>query len=193
MIDLTPTCDRARDVLANVHDDHLGRPTPVGMTVGQVVQHLLGLSVAFRDAAAKLDNANTSTPPSPATEPVPADWRERTDAGLRELAEAWLDSSAWTGMTRAGGVDLPGEVCGLVALDEVLLHGWDVARATGQSYAPGDAETEAVRPIVTPDPSAPDGSGREGLFGAVVEVPADAPAFDQVLALAGRDPRWSAS
>ena len=30
-------------------------------------------------------------------------------------------------MTMAGGVDLPGEVCGLVALDEVLLHGWDVS------------------------------------------------------------------
>ena len=51
----------------------------------------------------------------------------------------------------AGGVELPGEVCGLVAIDEVLLHGWDVARATGQPYRPTDAECEAVLPIVTPD------------------------------------------
>lgn len=34
----------------------------------------------------------------------------------------------------AGGVDLPRQVAGLVALDEVVLHGWDVAKATGQPY-----------------------------------------------------------
>ncbi len=95
-------------------------------------------------------------------------------------------------MTMAGGVDLPGEVCGLVALDEVLLHGWDVARATGQPYLPTDAESEAVLPFVTPDDSAPDGSGRDGIFGLVVTVPEDAPVFDRVLGLAGRDPNWSA-
>ena len=94
-------------------------------------------------------------------------------------------------MTMAGGVELPGEVCGLVATDEVLLHGWDVARATGQPYRPTDAECEAVLPIVTPDDQAPDGSGRE-IFGTVVAVPDDAPFFDRVLGLAGRDPAWSA-
>ena len=91
----------------------------------------------------------------------------------------------------AGGVELPAEVCGLVALDEVLLHGWDVARATGQPYRPTDPECEAVLPNVTPTRDAADGSGRDGLFGPVVAVDADAPAFDHVLGLAGRDPAWS--
>ena len=71
-------------------------------------------------------------------------------------------------------------------MDEVLLHGWDVARATGQPYLPSDAECEAVLPIVTPDDQAPDGSGRE-IFGNVVTVPDDAPFFDRILGLAGRD------
>ena len=35
---------------------------------------------------------------------------------------------------RAGGVDLPGDVAGNVALAEVVIHGWDVARVTGQPY-----------------------------------------------------------
>ncbi len=107
------------------------------------------------------------------------------------LAKAWSEPEAWTGMTMVGGVELPGEICGLVALDEVLLHGWDVARTTGQSYEPTDAECEAVMPVVTPAPEAPDGSGRDGLFGTVVAVPADAPTFDRVLGLAGRDPAWT--
>jgi hypothetical protein len=37
-------------------------------------------------------------------------------------------------MTEVGGNTLPGEVTGVVALDEVVLHGWDLARATGQDY-----------------------------------------------------------
>lgn len=192
MIDLTPTTDRTRAVAAGVTDEQLDQPTPVDKTVGKLLQHLMGLCVAFRDAAGKLDGPTTSTPPGPVTEPLPDDWRFQVDRLLTQLAAAWQDPGAWDGTTKAGGVDLPGGIAGLVALDEVLLHGWDLAVATGQPYAPTDAECDAVLPVVSPEPDDPDGSGREGLFGPVVEVPADAPAFHRVLGLAGRDPAWTA-
>ena len=51
---------------------------------------------------------------------------------LDQLAEAWADPAAWEGLTEAGGLTMPAEVAGTVALDEVVLHGWDLARATGQ-------------------------------------------------------------
>ncbi|CAA9398365.1 TIGR03086 family metal-binding protein [uncultured Nocardioides sp.] len=191
MIDLTATTDRTRAVAVGIAEDQLDAPTPTGSTVGEMVQHLMGLCVAFRDAAAKVDGPTTSTPPGPVSEPLPDDWRTRVDGLLGELAAAWQDAAAWDGATRAGGVDLPGEVAGLVALDEVLLHGWDLAVATGQPYEPTDAECEAVVPVVSPEPGDPDGSGRGDLFGPVIEVPDDAPAFDRVLGLAGRDPRWT--
>jgi uncharacterized protein (TIGR03086 family) len=194
VIDLTPTTDRTRAVAAEVRDDQLDATTPMpGTSVRELLNHLLGLSVAFRDAAAKLEGPTTSTPPAKVTEPLPRDWRTLLDQRLAELAEAWNDATAWEGMTKAGGADLPGEVGGLVALNEVLIHGWDLARATYQPYEPSDAEAEAVLPIVTPSPDDPDGSGREGLFGPVVHVDCDAPAFDRTLGLAGRDPRWIAS
>ena len=191
MIDLGTTADRTRAVVARLTDEQLGARTPTGATVGELVQHLLGLCVAFRDAAGKVDGPTTSTPPGPVTDPLPGDWRVQADRLLTELAEAWRDPAAWEGMTRAGGVDLPGEIGGLVALDEVLLHGWDLAVATGQPYDPTDEECGAVLPVVSPEDDDPDGSGRGDLFGPVVAVPDDAPAFDRVLGLAGRDPRWT--
>ena len=60
------------------------------------------------------------------------------------LAETWRQPGAWTGMTRIAGGDSPAEVVGLVAADELVVHGWDVARAMGQ---PHDAERELVRPL----------------------------------------------
>ena len=192
MIDFSPTTERTSAVVAAVTDDQLEAPTPMGQPVRAVIHHLLGLSSAFCDAAAKATGPTTSTPPGPQEEgPLPDGWRSELEKRLSRLAEAWKSEEAWEGMTMAGGVDLPGEVCALVAIDEVLLHGWDVARATGQPYRPTDAECETVLPIVTPDDQAPDGSGRE-IFGKVVAVPDDAPFFDRILGLAGRDPNWSA-
>jgi len=177
VIDLTPTTDRTRAVAAAVVDDDLDSPTPmVGTTVRELLNHLLGLTVAFRDAAAKLDGPTTSTPPTRETGPLAADWRATLDRQLAELADAWRDGEAWAGMTKTGGVELPGEIGGLVALNEVLLHGWDLARATGQGYEPTEGEADAVRPIVTPDAGS-DGGDRGELFGPVIAVPDDVPAF----------------
>ena len=191
MIDLAPTTERTSSVVAAVTHDQLDAATPMDQPARVVIHHLLGLSSAFCDAAAKNIGPSTSTPPAPAEGALPDGWRSELEKRLHSLAEAWRSEDAWDGMTMAGGVDLPGEICGLVAMDEVLLHGWDVARATGQPYLPTDAECEAVLPIVTPDDQTPDGSGRE-IFGNVVAVPGDAPSFDRVLGLAGRDPNWTA-
>ena len=163
MIDLAPTTERTSAVVAAVTDDQLDAPTPMDQPVRVVIHHLLGLSSAFCDAAAKETGPTTSTPPAPADGPLPDGWRSELEKRLFELPNAWRSDGRLVGMTMAGGVDLPGEVCGLVAMDEVLLHGWDVARATGQPYQPTDAECEAVLPIVTPDDQAPDGSGATDL------------------------------
>lgn len=189
MIDLKSATARVAEIVGGVRDDQLDDPTPcVDTSVRELLNHLLGLTVAFRDAAGKVDGPTTSTPPAKVSAALPDDWRERLRTQLDEVAQAWGDPQAWQGMTMAGGVRLPGEVAGLVSLNEVQMHGWDLARATGQPYEVDDELADAVLPIVTPTG---DDSAREGMFGPPVDVPEDAPLFDRVLGFGGRDPNWT--
>ncbi|MCB0948850.1 MAG: TIGR03086 family protein [Mycobacterium sp.] len=188
MIDLNDSCRRTAEVLRNVRDDQLGAPTPcAAMSVRDLVAHIGELAKAFAAAAGKDLGPLTDTPPEPGAQLEP-DWRTAYPAYLAALAEAWRHPVAWTGMTRAGGVDLPGQVAGSVALAEVVIHGWDAARATDQPYGVDAATSLACLTHLAQF----DASGTEGLFGPAVPVPDDAPALDRIVALSGRDPQWSA-
>jgi uncharacterized protein (TIGR03086 family) len=190
MIDLTPACRRTAAVLLDVTDDQLRGPTPCEkMPLDALIAHVGGLSLAFTAAARKDFGPLTDTPPAEAAQPLDDDWRTSYPDRLAELAAAFAEPAAWQGMTRAGGFDFPGEVAGIVALTEVVIHGWDVARASGQSYDVDPAAAEAVLANVTA--TAAEGPV-EGLFGAAVPVADDAPVLDRIIALSGRDPAWRA-
>jgi len=72
------------------------------------------------------------------------------------------------------------------------VHGWDLARATGQPWAPPPAAVSQSLAFA-PGMLTPDYQGPGKAFGPRVEVPADAPPLDRLLGLSGRDPRWSPS
>lgn len=191
-VDLAPAARRLADLVGGVPDDLLDAPTPCpDYTVGDLLDHVGGTAVAFTGAAHKDKGEATATGPSGDASRLTDDWRARIPRDLVGLAEAWRDPEAWTGMTRAGGIELPGEVAGLVALDELVLHGWDLARATGQDYDTDPTSLEAVHRFVAQFSGPGQEAAREGLFGPVVEVPPDAPLLDRVVGLAGRDPTWS--
>jgi uncharacterized protein (TIGR03086 family) len=188
-IDLAPAAATLAGIVRAVPDAALAGPTPCpGYTVAGMLDHVDGLALAFTAAAAKepLDGA-------PAVGGTVAEgWRERIPARLEALAAAWADPAAWDGMTAAGGVDLPGAVCGLVALDEVVVHGWDLAAATGQDPAWDGPTLEAVLGFVGSFEPPADGPAEDGgLFGPPVAVPGDAPLLHRVLGLTGRDPGWA--
>jgi uncharacterized protein (TIGR03086 family) len=94
-------------------------------------------------------------------------------------------------MTRIAGGDSPSSVVGLVAADELVVHGWDVARATGQPYDPEPEVLDAAKSFLAmfASPDAP--AGPEVAFGPSQLVPDDAPPLHRVVALAGRDPGWA--
>ena len=191
-VDLEPAARRLADLVGGVPDELLDAPTPCpAYTLGDLLDHVGGAALAFTGAAVKDTGDVTSHAPSGDASRLGDDWRSRIPRDLLALAAAWRDPDAWTGMTKAGGVELPGEVAGLVALDEIVVHGWDVARATGQAYDCDTASLEAVLAFVSQFSEPGQEEMRAGLFGPVVEVPEDAPLLDRVIGLTGRDPAWS--
>ncbi|GAA2599454.1 TIGR03086 family metal-binding protein [Actinomadura fulvescens] len=197
-LDLGPATQRLAGVLVNVTDNQLTLPTPCpAYTLGDLIEHINGLALAFTVAAAKDVPPGGSRGPSGDATRLPAGWRESIPERLAALAQAWRKPDAWEGMTRAGGIDLPGQVAGLVALNEVVVHGWDVARSAGQPYESTPEAVEACLAFLSQEPGGDedvDGNADTGdrPFGPPVDVPADAPALDRLIGLTGRDPAWHA-
>jgi uncharacterized protein (TIGR03086 family) len=189
-IDLTPVTAEVTRLVAGVRDDQLSAPTPcAGTPVAGLLDHLVGLTEAFRRGAAKQPQEGA---PRASADDLAPDWRTRLPEQLAALAAAWAAASAWEGTTEVGGATLPGAVMGVIAADEVLVHGWDLAAATGQRYAPDPAVTERCLAFVT-DLASSAPQVRDGMFGPEVPVPDSAPALDRLLGRTGRDPAWSPS
>jgi uncharacterized protein (TIGR03086 family) len=83
-------------------------------------------------------------------------------------------------------------VVGRFALNELVIHGWDVARATGQPFDCDTQALEACWELLAERATAGQEPGDDDPFGPVVDVPADAPLLDRLIGLSGRKPSWTA-
>ncbi|MBM7441031.1 TIGR03086 family metal-binding protein [Streptomyces sp. HB132] len=188
-LDLGPAARQIRELIGDIEDRQLSGPTPCpDYSVRELLGHLLGLTAAFLDAAQKNLGPTTDTPPTAALPVLPADWRTALPPLLDELVAAWRSPAALEGMTRAGGIDLPGQVAGMVVRNELVVHGWDLARSTGQAFRADEASLRSSEAMLAPGDD--DRSGPDAIFGPPVPVPADAPLADRVIALSGRRPDW---
>ena len=198
-VDLAPSARQVATLVRGITDDQLTVRTPCeAYVVGDLLDHLMGLTIAFRDAAEKTsqtaaESGNDVGPGSPSAAHLDPDWRRQLPIQLDAMAAAWREPTAWEGMTAAGGIGLPAEVAGLVAVDELVMHGWDLAMATGQQFECDPASAQASLEFASMSAAPGQEASREGLFGPVVEVPTDAPLLHRALGLAGRDPSWSPS
>jgi uncharacterized protein (TIGR03086 family) len=192
-VDLGPAAQRLAALVASVPDSELGRPTPCpAYTIGDLIDHVGGLALAFTASARKSGGPYVEGQPSGDANRLEPGWRDRIPRDLATLAAAWQEPGAWTGMTRIAGMDAPAEMVGMTAADEIAVHGWDTARALGQPY---DCEADVLQTALAfleqfASPDAP--AGPDVPFGPARPLPADAPLLDRVVSLAGRDLGWTA-
>ena len=183
MRELAEALERAGRVVAGVRPNQWEAPTPCpDWSVRQLVSHLVGGQVMFARIL-----AGESFEVAAAQRGVDQLGDDPAGAYQRS-AEALLEAAAAPGVAQRV-VRVPvGTVPGAVALHlrtiEALVHGWDVARATGQPFEVPEelAERELTfshdsLSIIPPDRSP---------FGDPQPVDDAAPAMDRLAALLGR-------
>src|SRR5262245_31761459 len=129
-VNLKSATDELGELVRAVPEGALGNPTPCDIEVGALLDHIGMLALAFSDAARKNASELTSAPPPPDAANLGPDWRNEIPRRLDGLAAAWDQDDAWTGMTKIGGMDMPAEAAGIVALDDRVIHGCAVRRGT---------------------------------------------------------------
>lgn len=114
-------------LINSVREDQWDNPTPCpGWTVRDVVDHLAGGNYRFAEALGAEDEPASPTPG------VPAGILDRYHRSARALMEAFRRPGALERTLTVPFGTVPGVVALHLRTTELLAHGWDVARATGQ-------------------------------------------------------------
>jgi uncharacterized protein (TIGR03086 family) len=175
--------------VAAVGPDDWGRPSPCAeWDARDVVRHVVDMHhVMLRPYGRSTPEATTvDDDPLAAFRAARAEVEAIVDD--RELATRTTESPAGT----LAGADMVDQV----ASADLVIHRWDLARATGQDDAIDPEELERMWPAFQqiPDVMRVPGAFGPGItvFGPVVDVPPDASLQDRALGLVGRDPAWRA-
>lgn len=176
-------------VVGGVTGEQLQDPTPcTELKVGQLRTHILGWLTTF--AAGYADPGGQAPLDRVEGYAVPADPASDVRSASAAMAAALREGAAGRPM-RLGGSAMPGDMALSMILWEYQVHGWDLARATGQPWSPPAAAAEESLEFA-PGMLTPDYQGEGKAFAPRVPVPATAPALDRLLGLSGRDPGWPA-
>lgn len=184
---MIPAAEAVARIVVETPDGRLDAPTPCpGWDVRALVNHLIVWNARGETAARGLPPAGPGEDHDFTAEPG---WADRFADQARKTAEAWQDPAAWEGDTSLTG-NKEGMPAGFIAgilFGECVVHGWDLAAATGRDPAFPPAVVDAAWEQIVP---AAEMSREYGVFGPEVPVPADAPLLDRVLGVSGRDPHW---
>ncbi|MGY1781739.1 TIGR03086 family metal-binding protein [Geodermatophilus sp. SYSU D01036] len=154
-------------------------PAPCeGWVARDVVRHLVEWMPALYFPA-----VDRPVPAHPSVDDDPAGAWRSTDAAIRALL-ADPDLARRPTSTRAGDMPLE-DLVAMTGLMDLLVHAWDLARATGQDETLDREEAAAFLAGIEPWDAALRGSGH---YGPRVPVPDDADDQTRLLAFTGRRP-----
>jgi len=180
---VTLTAAPMRAVLRGITDDQLAAPTPCAeFDVRTLLDHLLTWGPTLVGSA-----YGRAVPPASGAF---GDWRDGLDRQLDAVIAGWSRPEAWLGTTSMATIELPAATVGGMVVGELVVHGWDLARATDQGPVWPSTVLEPLHEEIARTAV----QAREmHVYGPEVPVSADAPTLDRLLGLTGRDPQWTTS
>ncbi|HEY5171000.1 MAG TPA: TIGR03086 family metal-binding protein [Acidimicrobiia bacterium] len=180
----TAAAARTGELIAATRANQLESSTPCSTwTARALVNHLVGGQYMFAGAAsgAPLPDRSGAQPDFAAGDASAAQ-RDASSAA----AAAFADPDLGDRMAELPFGSVPAGMVPGIACFEQVVHGWDLARATGQEAAMPAQVVEVLFPFAEQLLA---NVPRDGVaFAAVVDVPSGALAIDRLIALSGRRP-----
>jgi uncharacterized protein (TIGR03086 family) len=180
---LSRAVDQTGAIISGIRPDQAALPTPCSQwDVSALVDHVV------EDVRQFTVRASRGTSDQPEASAIGDDWTGAYREAADSLLKAWRREGALDGT-----VELPfgeGPAAWFVDLQtaDLLVHGWDLAKATGQSTGIdpelGKSALEWGRENLRPE-------FRGDRFGPEVPVPEEAPLQERLVGFFGRDPDWT--
>jgi uncharacterized protein (TIGR03086 family) len=173
-----------RAIVANVTPDQIGNATPCqSWTVKELLDHII--NGPYYSAACV--NDGTAPESETMTEWTPGDMVATLDAGIKEAVAAFSAPGALDKTVQLPFGALPASMWMSLMTTDAFMHGWDLAKATGQ---PTDIDPEFAGQLLATAKMMvqPAFRGADGVmpFGAEQSAPAGASNADQLAAFLGR-------
>ena len=170
-----------RSILVNVSQDQLGDPTPcVSWKVSDLINHLIGTHVFITTALG-------GTPPSPGPDFASGDFVQAYDDASAATVAEFEKEGVMDRIVKLPFGEIPGSAVMGIAATDTFTHGWDLAKATGQST---DLDPDLAIALLTGAREAiqdafrgPDGAAP---FGALQDAPDGCTCADELAAFLGR-------
>ena len=165
--------------VAAVPEDAWSNPTPCEeWTARDIVRHVVDTQAMFLGFVGR----EMGDLPSVDDDPEAA-VRAATGRTLHDLEDPDLAAETFEGFM---GTQRYEEGVDRFLCADLIVHGWDLAKATGQDTEIPDEDVAAMRELAEAFPS--EAMRGPGAFGPEVEVPDDASEQDKLLAFLGRRP-----
>lgn len=188
-MDVTEMHDRAIEiankVMGSVKPGQMSDSTPcTEFTVRDLINHLIGGNHMFAQVAtgAKAEPAAGGKMPDLAGDNPAKSFAE----SAKTVVQAWRQPGVLDQIAHLPFGDMPGQMALGIHFMEVLVHSWDLAKATGQDQKLPAELAEAALGMAQGIGSEMRGPG--GPFGPVVQVPDSAPIHEKLVAQLGRKP-----
>lgn len=179
-------------ILARIAPEQWDNPTPcAGWLVRDLLAHIIGQYHGFALAASGKPTTVEDFGPRPDTDPVTSYSRAAALVTDAFAEDGVLDRKFYLPEIRDGGGFPATAAIGFHLVDEVA-HAWDLARSIGVPVEFEKEVLEAALSIALRVPNDPASRGEGAAFAPAEAADSRAATLDRIVALLGRQPRWTA-